>query len=201
MNTFAALRRYRVLAILVFVIIVAATALFAAFAPRTYTATTIVALVPKADTNPSGDLVQLAVPTYAELVDAPSVMKDMADAYGEDPKQLSSSVSGEVVPSTNTVIVSVKWSDPSRAAELANGVTKELEKFSEKDPLLSAYVAAPAEPPIEPSFPPLGITLAVGGTTAVVAALAAAQLRWIAHRRTQGKMSGHHEKYEDRISD
>lgn len=201
MNTFVALRRYRVLAILVFAIVVAATALFAAFAPRAYTATTIVALVPKADTNPSGDLVQLAVPTYAELVDAPSVMTHIADKHGEDLKQLSSSVSGEVVPSTNTVIVSVKWSDPERAAELANGVTKELEKFSEKDPLLSAYVAAPAEPPIEPSFPPVGITLAIGGVAAIGAAIGAAQLRWAAHRRIQGKVSDHCQKHGDQIID
>ncbi|AMT95084.1 hypothetical protein A2T55_16340 [Brevibacterium linens] len=181
MKTVAALRRYWVLATLVFVIIAVATALFAAFAPRTYTATTILVLVPEAETNPSGDLVQLAVPTYAELANAPSVMNDMAEEMGEDPKKLSSSVKGEVAPATNTVVVSVRWGDPDRAAELANGVTEELEELSGKDPLLTAYVASPAEPPFEPSFPPLGITMVIGGIIAVVAAPVAARIRWAVH--------------------
>ncbi|WP_259823826.1 Wzz/FepE/Etk N-terminal domain-containing protein [Brevibacterium casei] len=201
MRVLVALRRSWVLAVVVFAIVMVATALFAAFAPRAYTATAIVALVPKPDSNPSGDLVQLAVPTYAELADAPSVMTQMADQYGVDKKELTSGVSGDVIPSTNTVLVTVRWDDPDKAAELANGVTAQLEAFSKQDPLLSAYVAAPAEAPWEPSFPPQGLTWAGGAIVAVLAALAAALLRLTLTQPNGAGRSAKHQRRRTELSD
>jgi len=146
--------------------------LFAMFAPRSYTVTTIVALVPDEDSQPSGELVRLAVPTYAQLASSPALITELANTFGEDSDALGSAVTAEVMPSTNTVVVSVKWGDPVRAAELANGVTEQLVKFSAEDPLLSAYVVAPAVVPTTHSFPPQRATLVVGIPLAVGAAVA-----------------------------
>lgn len=152
----------------VFVLIAMATVLFVQFAPRTYTATSIVALVPDEGTEPSGDLVRLAVSTYSQLANSESLTATLAGSYGEDAGRLADNVTADVMPSTNTVVVSVSWDDPDRAAELTNGVTALLVDFSDKDPLLAAYVVAPAVSPTTPSFPPTRAALVGGVIIALV---------------------------------
>lgn len=175
MNIVTALRKSWLPAVSAAVLVLVATVLFTMYAPRSYTVTTIVALVPDEESEPSGDLVRLAVPTYAQLASSPALITELANTYGEDSDELGSSVTAEVMPSTNTVVVTVDWDDPVRAVELANGVTEQLVEFSAEDPLLSAYIVAPAVVPKTHSFPPeratlvVGVPLAIGAAVAVVA--------------------------------
>lgn len=168
MKTRSAVWRPWLAAASVVVAIAMATVLFVQFAPRTYTATSIVALVPDEDTEPSGDLVRLAVSTYSQLANSESLTASLASSYGEDASKLAENVTADVMPSTNTVVVSVSWNNPDRAAELTNGVTALLVDFSDKDPLLAAYVVAPAVSPTTPSFPPKRAALVGGAIIAVV---------------------------------
>lgn len=192
-----ALRKSWLLALGVFVALMVGTALFNFLAPRTYTATAIVALVPDTESNPAGDLVQLAVPLYVRLADSPSFIGDLAETYDEDPDALGSSVHAVLLPSTNTIEVSVEWSSASRAAVLANGVSEQLVSFSARDPMLSAYIAAPAEPPSSPSFPPTQLVIIIGTVAAIVAAAAAALLRTMLSTATVRRPGRHTHHIED----
>lgn len=177
MNVLSALRRWWWLALSVAALVMAGTVFFLAVAPRSYTANAVIAVVPNPDDFPSGELVRLAVPTYATLATSDALTTSMAASHDEDPIRLASAISAEVAPSTNTVVVSVRWSEPDRAAELTNGVVEQLIDFSERDPILTAFVVAPAVPPAAESFPPPRATLVVGGIAAVIAGVAAAWSR------------------------
>lgn len=168
MNVFSALRRWWGSALVVAVLVMVGTVLLIAFAPRTYTASAVVAVIPQEDGFVSGDMVRLAVPTYSALAESESLSVSMAATYEEDRARLHSAISAEVAPSTNIVVVSVRWTDREGAARLANGVVEELVAFSEQDPILAAFVVAPAVPPAEPSLPPAGTVLVLGALAAVV---------------------------------
>lgn len=167
MNVISALRAWWGPALVVAALVMMATALFLTFAPRSYTASAVIAVVPNEDGFVSGDLVRLAVPTYATLATSESLSLSMATEYEEDRARLNSAIDAQVAPSTNTVVVSVRWADPGGAARLANGVVEELVTFSEQDPILRAFVVAPAVPPVAPNFPPTGATLVAGAVVAV----------------------------------
>ncbi len=162
--------RAGVIALAVLVCAVAATLVV----PRTYTASAIVAVVPRPDTSPSGELVRIAVPTYGSLTTSQAVSDSVAERFGEDRGRLDSAISSDVPPSTNLIVVSVRWSDPTRAAELANGVVDELLAFSDSDPLLSSLVVAPALPPNGPSFPPARAAFVLSALLALAAGVATA---------------------------
>lgn len=177
MKVISALRQWWWFALLIAALVMASTMLVLMIVPRSYTASAVVAVVPNTDTSPGGELVRLAVPTYAALATSDALAASMSASYGEERTRLAAAVSAEVAPSTNTVVVSVRWGEPDRAAELANGVVEELIAFSERDPILTAFVVAPAVPPAASSFPPTRATLVAGGVAAVALGVAAAWFR------------------------
>src|SRR5699024_2408935 len=105
-----ALQRWRWLALAVAGSVLAVTVLFLLVAPRSYTASSVVAVVPNEDTFPGGELVSLAVPTYASLATSESLAATIAEASGEDMTALAAAISADVPSATNTVVVSVRWS-------------------------------------------------------------------------------------------
>lgn len=183
LNVWSALRRGWLLALVIAALVMTGTVLFLTVVPRSYAASAVVAVVPKPDSSPGGELVRLAVPTYASLATSEALASSMASASGEDRARLASAIDAEVAPSTNTVVVSVGWDEPQRAAELANGVVEQLVEFSERDPVLTAFVVAPAVPPAEESFPPTRATLVGGAIASVVIGIAAAWARQTSSRR------------------
>ena len=189
MKILPALQRWRWLALAVAGSVLAVTVLFLLVAPRSYTASSVVAVVPNEDTFPGGELVSLAVPTYASLATSESLAATIAEASGEDMTALAAAISADVPSATNTVVVSVRWSEPERAAELTNRVTQELVAFSEEDPILTAYIVAPAVPPVVASFPPLRAALVGGVIGAVIlgVAVAVARQAWDERRAPRGQ--------------
>jgi uncharacterized protein involved in exopolysaccharide biosynthesis len=177
-----AVRRHWLVAGIVALVCMTAAVLMLAFLPPAYTATTVLAVVPRPGATTSGELVRLAVPTYASLATSSSVAADVAEEFEQDRGTIEGAIRAENPPSTNNVLISVTWDDQGTAAELANAVADQLLEFSAGDPLLTSFVVAPAVPPTDPSFPPTTLVIVLGATLAVAAGVTAALL---AERRNQ----------------
>lgn len=172
-SVLSAVWRHVYLAILVWTALMAVIALALALAPRSYTSTTIVGIVPRPDAGASGELVRLAVPTYASLAGSDAVAADVAERLSEDRARLEGAIRVDNPPSTNNVLISVTWDDPGRAAELANEVADEVLLFSVGDPLLTGFVVAPAVPATGASSPRTGVVLILGVFVALAGATGA----------------------------
>lgn len=183
MKLVSALRQWWFVALMVAAVAMLVAVLIVMVVPRSYTATAVVAVVPNEDTTPSGELVRLAVPTYASLATSDSLAASMSASSGEERTSLASAIDADVAPSTNTVVVSVRWGEPERAAELTNAVVEQLIEFSEQDPILTAFVVAPAVPPVVASFPPIRATLVAGAIAAVALGVAAAWVQGLRSRQ------------------
>lgn len=177
MTVLRALRRWWVLAIAVTVMVAVGVTALSLVVPKTYTASAVIAVVPKPGSSPSGELVRIAVPTYANLAASETVAVQVADRLGVDVNRLNRAITAQVIPSTNNVFVSVRWQDPGQAAEMANAVVDELLEFSTDDPLLNALVVAPAVPLGTESFPAQPAMIALGVLLALVAGPTAAVIR------------------------
>jgi capsular polysaccharide biosynthesis protein len=175
-----ALRRHWALALLTAVLSMAAVVTVLAIVPRTYTATAVVALSPRPEARFSGDLLRLTIPSYISVAESPSVAADLGRRHDLEPEQVRAGISVENPPGSNTLLLSVTWSEPDVAADLANGLADVVVDESATDTLLSGSVAAAAIPPREPTWPPLVLSLFLGGLLAVLLGIAAA---WLVDRR------------------
>src|SRR5687768_50294 len=116
-----ALRRHWVTAIVTALVAMTAVVATLALVPRSYTATAVVALSPRPDARFSGDLLQLTLPSYISIAESPSVARSLGGRFQEDPELVGTGISVENPPGSNTLLLSVTWSDGRTAAELANG--------------------------------------------------------------------------------
>jgi hypothetical protein len=172
-----ALRRFWALAVVVFLATLTGLLVALLLAPKSYRSTAVVAMVPRPDVGTGGDLLRLTLPSYAYLATSDATAVDLAGRFGEDAGRIGDSISVQIPPASNTLLVSATWSDPETAARLANGLADVLRQGTAGDPLLSASPLTEALPPASPSWPPWRASLvagcllavAVGVTTAVVA--------------------------------
>jgi capsular polysaccharide biosynthesis protein len=174
------LRAHWVVALLTGLAAMAAVLVTLTVVPPTYTATTVVALSPRPEARFSGDLLRMTIPSYLSVAGSPSVAADLGRRYGEDPELIQGRISVDNPPASNTLLLSVTWTDPSTAADLANELADVLVAESARDTLLTGSVAAVAVPPAEPTWPPRLLSLVLGGLLSVCLGMAAA---WLVHRR------------------
>jgi capsular polysaccharide biosynthesis protein len=175
-----ALRRHWRVAVAVALGTMLGVVLTLTFTPRSYTATSVVALVPRAEGGLNGEILRLTIPTYTSVATSPSVVSAVADDLGEDADSIRAAISADIPPASNTLRLSVTWDDPEKASELADGVAEALVEATSDDELLRGSLASLSVPPSEPSWPPQESGYVLGGVLAVILGALAA---WVAERR------------------
>lgn len=143
-------------------------------APSAYTGTSVLTMVPRAETDSS--LLVLSIPNYSALATSPVVATEVADLHDVAADRLQNAISVSNPPASNTLLVSVQWDEPGTAARLANSVADELVESAETDSILSADVVAEATSPTSPSWPPWRPALVLGGVLSLAVGIAAARL-------------------------
>jgi capsular polysaccharide biosynthesis protein len=177
-----AVRRHWALAGLAAIAAFLGCVLALALVPSTYTATSVVAMVPRPESEAGADLLLLTIPNYAALATSETTATDLGDEYGEAPEKVQAAIQVDNPPASNTVLVSVGWDDPEMAARLANRVTDVIVQAAATDSVLSAEVIAEATPPTVASWPPWGAGLVLGGLLSLGVGVAVARF---AERRRQ----------------
>jgi hypothetical protein len=169
-----ALRRFWALALVVALATFAGLLVALALTPKSYTSTALVAMVPRPDAVPGGELLRLSLPGYAQLATSQVTAVDLAGRFDLDAGSIEDNVSAQIPPASNTLLLSATWSDPATAARLANGLADVVRQATAGDQLLSASPLAEALPPAAPSWPPWGASVVVGGLVALAAGVVTA---------------------------
>ncbi|MBV9689296.1 MAG: hypothetical protein JO202_06250 [Ktedonobacteraceae bacterium] len=101
-----------------------------------------------------------AVPTYAQLVVSPSVLRPVVTSHAHFTlAELSAMVSADTVPNTQLIKVTVESNDPLLATQLANEICQSFEQFATGQLPVSIHIL-PADQPHNPVRPkPLPDTL------------------------------------------
>ncbi|GGO23627.1 polysaccharide biosynthesis tyrosine autokinase [Microbispora bryophytorum] len=131
----------------------------------------------------AGALSQQRVQSYATLLTSRRVVGQIAQ--GEDVDALQEDITATAIPSTSLLRVAVADSDPKRAAQRADALgaaftrlIDEIERPSSKSPpTVRVAVIDKAEVPEEPVSPRLLVNVALGGLTALFAAVGWVVLR------------------------
>ncbi|MBV9708009.1 MAG: polysaccharide biosynthesis tyrosine autokinase [Chloroflexi bacterium] len=123
-----------------------------------------------------------AVPTYAQLVVSPSVLRSVVNDHAHlTLAELSAMVSADVVANTQLIKLNVDSNDPVLAAQLANEICQSFEQFTAGQLPVSIHIL-PADQPRSPVRPkPLSDTLigALAGVGCSVAFLLI--FEWLDH--------------------
>jgi uncharacterized protein involved in exopolysaccharide biosynthesis len=183
LHMLTALRRNWLVALLAALAVMVCATAALALVPKSYKATAVVAMAPRAEARPAGDLFQLVIAGYAILASSPEVADDLGGTLGLKPGTLAKAIETQNPPASNTLYLSVTWNDPATAAKLANGLADQVVKAASADPLLTGTVVAGAIAPDQPSWPPRRATLVAGAVLALAAACAAALLADRSRRR------------------
>lgn len=134
--------------------------------------------------TPSYVITSSDLETYLELVGSPVVLNPLRKALGL-PADQAIDLTATVSPSAPVLEISVRDSDPQRAADIANEVGPQLTKIGGKyTPLLAAAgmkvastAIVPASPPSSPISPNLPLNVAIGLLAGLGLGLGAALLR------------------------
>lgn len=181
----ATIRRNLILAVVVIVVCALGGAAIALLIPDRYQTTTQILFQPAdaGGTSTSGagaiSLLESQLPTYAALVDTPTVLDPVAKQLSVTSAYLSDQVSATVVADTAIVTITVNGTSPSGAAQLANSVgTSLIQQVSELDPtgtgtakVAGSVVSAPIVPTVASNPGPL-----VGGLLGLVVGLVLAYI-------------------------
>lgn len=175
----AAFWRRRLTAVLVVVLVAAATSLWLVVAPRRYTATASIAVTPVSATNADHGTVEDLQATIAAIADSPPVVAELAGRVGYHGalSTLHSDIRAERVPGTALIHVHVENASPAFAARAANTLAGML---GDHDPTHGQFrftVVARSGVPSRFSSPDIAVAVAWGILAAVVLAAAAALLR------------------------
>jgi hypothetical protein len=169
-----AIRRFWVLTVVVSLATFGGIVVALALVPKSYTSTAVVAMVPRPEAAPGGDLLRLSLPSYAYLATSEATAVDLAGRFDLDPDRIHNGVSAQIPPASNTLLLSATWSDPGTAARLANGLADVVRRETAGDLLLTASPLAEALPPATPSWPPWSASLVLGGLIGLTAGMVAA---------------------------
>ncbi|GAA4415521.1 polysaccharide biosynthesis tyrosine autokinase [Georgenia halophila] len=186
------LRSRWLLASLVAVSTIAATALVTLLMTPSYTAETRMYFSIQgehsiAELQQGSTFTQAQLSSYAEVATSPFVLEPVIEEMGLDatPGQLAERLTVDVPPGTTILTITSSDQDAHQAATLANAVAAELSRAaSELSPSqadgmepVSATIVSPAVAPSSPSSPNVVLNLALGLVIGVVLGVAAAVLR------------------------
>lgn len=126
--------------------------------------------VPANGLSQASALVAERVDTYAALVQTPAVLDPAIEAIGADvaSTELVDNVSGEVIPRTSIINITVEAGTPTNAAELANAVAASLIAHIEREDTAASLVSVTGtvveapEIPDELASPLLLLNLLIG---------------------------------------
>lgn len=169
-----AARRHWLLALLSAIAAFLGCVLALAVVPSTYTATSVVAMVPRADAG--ADLLLLTIPNYESLATSEAVATELAQRFGGTADEIQAAIRVENPPASNTLLLSVEWDDADAAARLANDLTDVIVEATATDSVLRAGVVAEASPPSVPTWPPWSAGLVLGGLLSIAVGLGVAGL-------------------------
>ncbi|MDQ1247438.1 MAG: hypothetical protein QG597_1808 [Actinomycetota bacterium] len=163
-----AVRRYWVLAVAVFLLIVGAGGWYVLNIPSSYAAGAVVAFEPRASATTGGDLASLLAERYPEVVASDVSVETAAEASGATTGEVASGLSATIQPSTLNLILQVRLPSNDQAVSAAESIYTTVMKSNETDPTLRAVtVSSPT------AWGPVGISkkLLLGAIIFVAAVL------------------------------
>lgn len=173
------LRRRWPLALLVALPLFGGVVGYAETLPASYSATSVVALAPRSDSQLSGEILRVVIPKYVAYLSSRPTLQTVASRTGLDANDLRGGVNVSVAPQTANLEIKVSLGTSRAAADGAAALASEAITLSQSDRLLTAEVLVPAVAVTTPSGPPRRLIEAAG---LVLAALAGVTLALVADR-------------------
>lgn len=158
------------LALLVAVPFVLGVTFYAESLAPQYDASAVVTFAPRADRDPSADVVRLVLPKYAVYVTSNSTAQRVGRRLGRGPEDIRRGLDATIATDTANLTVTSRQSSAAAAAAVANALAQEAVLFAAADPLLQASVLTPAVPPGAPSAPARRLLEGAGALVGVVLA-------------------------------
>jgi len=174
----AAIRRHYLLAVTVFVVVIAGVDWWLHSAPREYTASATFTATPVTSLLESTGNIANLQETLAQLAKSSSVLSDVSARLNgqRSVARLREEVSGTQVTGTSLIRVSVTDSDPKTASNIANTVATVLPAHDPSQGLLRFAQVDPARPPGTYTSPDTKVVVLAGIGLALVLAVGAALL-------------------------
>ncbi|MFJ9314441.1 AAA family ATPase [Pimelobacter simplex] len=171
----ALLWRRKWVVLLVFALVANVVAAGLVLAEREYTATARIAVTPKAELPPSAVSYNDLLGTIADVAASRPLLDEVAGKIsGRSAPRLADEVRGEVVEGTVIVQVSVRDTDPDKAARIANLVVEALPAHDPSNGSFDYHVTESAVAPGTFSSPNIPLTSLAGLVLALLLAAAAA---------------------------
>ena len=174
---FEALRRQWRLALLVAIPLIAGAVFLTESAPAEYDGVAVVGFAPKADREPSADVVRLTLPKYPVYLTAESTVGTVARDLDVDEDVLSEGLDPTIPAETSTLRIVVRHRSPRVAAAAANAFARSAVRFSIGDPIVEASIVASAVRPDTPAAPPRRLIEAAAALIGLLAGAGVAVLR------------------------
>lgn len=181
----AAVWRRKLLAFLVLLVELGATAAFLTMAPRVYESTATVSASPSQEAlRSTGNLTTLQA-SIARLVTTGNVLDVARTRISPAPSlaTMKESVSGTLVTGTVLIRITARHTDPALAARIANAVAAELPLHDPSDKVFTFQTVDDARQPTAPVSPNVRLIVVIGAVLGVALAVTAALLQDNAARR------------------
>lgn len=162
--------RWRLAALIAFGVVVGAV-MYVSALPSEYTAETVVALAPRAETGGSADTVRVVAPKYVAFLTAAATIQDISADLGISADTVERAIDAKVRPDSGNLDISATSQIPRLATQMANALADEVVVFAADDELLSAQIVAPAVTPTTPSGPPRLLLEAAAALIGVLAGI------------------------------
>ena len=166
-------RQWRVALLVAIPFLLGVTFYAESLAPQ-YDATAVATFAPRAERNPSADVVRLVLPKYAVYVTSNATAERVGRLLGRRPEDVDRGLNATIATDTANLTITSRQSSAADAAAVANALAREAVLFSADDPLLQASVLTPALPPGAPSAPARRLLEGAGALVGVVLASIAA---------------------------
>lgn len=174
--------------VLVFIAVGAAVSFgLTASQPKSYSASSTILLQPvggTSDLNSGATFVERVATTYAALVGTALVQDPLASAMGVSSSEIRGHLSATVVPGTTFLKVTATWTDPARAAALADkaavalsGAIDQVAPKVNGKPSIAVSTTAKAVVPTQASAPDVPMSTLLGALIGMVVGLGFILLR------------------------
>jgi capsular exopolysaccharide synthesis family protein len=141
--------------------------------PSQYDGKALLSIGPRLGQDSS--VVRVVGPKYPAYVTAPSTVRQVAPAIGEDPGTIEKAIDSNIATDTGNMKIVCRLPDRNRAAVCANAFSAKALAFSKTDRILTAQNVAPALPPDSAAAPPRRLlelaSLFIGCLLGIVASL------------------------------
>lgn len=177
--------RRKLLAFVVLLVELGATAAFLVLAPRVYESTATISAAPSQEAlRSTGNLATLQA-SIARLVTTGDVLDDARRRISPSPSlaTMKDAVSGTLVTGTVLVRITARHTNPALAARIANAVAVELPLHDPSDGVFTFKTVDTARPGLAPVSPNTRLIVVIGAVLGLALAFAAALLQDNAARR------------------